>query len=37
MTDYISAYKLQMTFMRLDFGTDKLRMNTELRTIMAEL
>ena len=30
MTDYISAHKLQMTFMGLDFETDKPRMKPEL-------
>ena len=33
----ISAYKLQMTFMGLDFEADKLRIKTELRVMMAEL
>ena len=37
MADYISAFKLQMAFMKLDFGTDKPRMNAELRIMMAEL
>ena len=36
LTDYISAYISQMTFMRLDFKTDKPRMNAKLRVMMAE-
>ena len=31
-----SAYISQMTFMRLDFKTDKPRMNAKLRVMMAE-
>ena len=37
MIDYISAYKSQMTFMGLDFESDKPRMKAELRVMMAEL
>ena len=37
MIDYISAYKSQMAFMRLDFEYDKPRMEAELRVKMAEL
>ena len=37
MIDYISAYKLQMVFMGLDFETDKPKMKVELRVMMAEL
>ena len=37
MINYISAYKLQMIFMGLDFETDKLRIKAELRVMMAEL
>ena len=34
--DYISAYKLQMAFMILDFGSDKPRMKAELRVNQTE-
>ena len=34
---YISAYKSQMAFMRLDSEADKPRMNAELRIMMVEL
>ena len=37
MVDYISAYKLQMNFLRLNFQDGKPRMNAELRVMMAEL
>ena len=37
MKDYISAYKLQMAFMGLDFESDKPRMKVELRVIIVEL
>ena len=35
--DYISAYKSQVSFMGLDFGSDNPRMKAELRVMMAEL
>ena len=37
MTDYISAYRLQMAFMWLEIESDKPRVNDELRVMMAEL
>ena len=37
MIDYISAYKSQMTFMGLDFESDKSRRKAELRVMIAEL
>ena len=37
MIDYISAYKSQMTFMKLDFEADKPGMNSELREMIVEL
>ena len=37
MIDYISAYRLQMAFMWLDFQFDKPKVNVELRVMMAEL
>ena len=37
MINYISACKSQMTFMRLDFEADKLRMKAQLRVMIAEL
>ena len=37
MIDYVSAYKSQMTFMRLDLEVDKPRMNAELRVMMVEI
>ena len=37
MVDYISAYKLQMNFLGLNFQDAKPRMNAELRVMMAEL
>ena len=37
MVDYISAYKLQMNFLGLNFQDGKPRMNAELRVMMAEL
>ena len=37
MIDYISRYKSQMVFMRLDFEADKPRMKPELSVMMAEL
>ena len=37
MIDYFSGYRSQMAFMRLDFESDKPRMNTKLRVMMAEL
>ena len=37
MIDYISAYRSQIAFMRLDFEADKPRMNSEMRVMMAEL
>ena len=35
--DYISAYRLQIVFMQLDFESDKPNVNAELRVMMAEL
>ena len=37
MIDCFSGYRSQMAFMRLDFESDKPRMNTKLRVMMAEL
>ena len=37
MIDYISAYKSQMAFMRLDLEVDKPRMNAELKAMMTEM
>ena len=37
MINYNSAYKLQMTFMGLDFEADMLRIKTELKVMMTEL
>ena len=37
MVDYISAYKLQMNFLGLNFQDGKPRMNAELTVMMAEL
>ena len=37
MIDYISAYRLQMTFMWLEIESDKPRVNDELRVMMTEL
>ena len=37
MIDYISAYKSQVSFMGLDFGSDNPRMKAGLRVMMAEL
>ena len=37
MIDYVSAYKSQITFMRLDLEVDKPRMNAELRVMMVEI
>ena len=37
MINYNSAYKLQMTFMGLDFEAVMLRIKTELRVMMTEL
>ena len=37
MIDYVSAYKSQMAFMRLDLEIDKPRMNAELRVMMVEI
>ena len=37
MVDYISANKLQMNFLGLNFQAGKPKMNTELRVMMAEL
>ena len=34
---FIPAYKLQITFMGLDFEADKPRMKAALKVIMAEL
>ena len=36
MIDYISAYKLQMAFLGLDFEFDKPRMKAELRIMLAK-
>ena len=37
MINYNSAYKLQVTFMELDFEAVMLRIKTELRVMMTEL
>ena len=37
MINYISAYKLRMTFMGLHFEADKLRIKAELTVMMAEV
>ena len=37
MVDYFSGYRSQMAFMRLDFESDKPRVNAKLRVMMAEL
>ena len=37
MINYISAYKSQMTFMGLNFESDKLKIKSELRVMMAAL
>ena len=37
MINYISAYKLQMIFMGLDFESDKRRIKTKFRVMMTEL
>ena len=37
MTDYILTYESQMASIRLDFGADKPRMNSEFEVMMAEL
>ena len=37
ITDYISTYKSEVAFMGLDLEADKLRINAELKVMMAEL